>query len=140
MCELRAAQQAGTEPGRFWEAARAKEGTQTQESEKLHQRLKGLHSHVFSSDLFPRHAVGFEPTLQGRSDDRTLCSGEHRTQGSTGPRGCPGQGQALPSLVLGEQRVAGSDWAVLLLSRLTIYWNREQALPGLTISLKNKEN
>ena len=33
-------------------------------------------------------------------------------QGSTGPRGCPAQGRALPSLVLGEQRVAGSDWAV----------------------------
>ena len=94
MCEPRAAQQAGTEPGRFWEAAQGKEGTQAQESEKLHQRLKGLHSHVSSSDLFPHRAVGFEPTLQGRGDDQTLCSGEHRTQGLPSPG--PGSSLARP--------------------------------------------
>lgn len=94
MCEPRATWQAGTEPGRFWEAARGEEGTQAQESEQLHQGLRGLHSRMSSSDLFPRRALGFEPTLQGRGDDPTLCSGEHRTQELPSPG--PGSSLARP--------------------------------------------
>lgn len=90
MCEPRAAQQAGTEPGRFWEAAHGKEGTQAQESEKLHQRLKGLHSHVSSSDLFPIVQWASSPPFRVVVMTR-LCA-----QGSTGPRGAPDPGAAQP--------------------------------------------
>lgn len=135
MCEPRAARQAGTEPGRFWEAARGKEGTRAQESEKLHQGLRGLHSHGSSPGLSPCRAVGFEPTPQGRGDDRTVCSG-----------GAPDPGRAQPRAGLSprsswvSREWLASDGCVRLLSRLTTSWNREQALHGLTISLKNKEN
>lgn len=106
MCEPRATWQAGTEPGRFWEAARGEEGTQAQESEQLHQGLRGLHSRMSSSDLFPRRALGFEPTLQGRGDDPTVL------------RGAPDPGAAQPRARLFPRSswVSGgwlvSDWAV----------------------------
>ncbi|MXQ80970.1 hypothetical protein E5288_WYG012699 [Bos mutus] len=64
-------------------------------------KLTYLSNHDYKHLYFESDAATVnEIVLKGRGDDQTLCSGEHRTQGSTGPRGCPAQGRALPSLVL----------------------------------------
>lgn len=83
---------------------------------------------------FSCHKVGSVPTCPVAVV--TLHSREHLVA-----LGFPAWLRALLFFAPSERKVAAERLGcVLLLSRLTTSWNHEQALPGLTILLKNKEN